>query len=305
MQLRSLGHAGIEIRANGSRILCDPWFSPEGAFQASWFQYPDNSFLIDDELLSPTAIFISHEHMDHVDPWFLERVPAEIPVYIPRYASRVLPNKVLSARHRPLVELEQWEFEEVVPGVKLMFVSEESPMNHDSVMVVTADGKSLLNMNDARLSAAQIRGIKNEVGGTIDVLALQGAGASWFPMCYEYPQERMAELAVQKRIAKLRYVARNGASGQARSLPALCGSSDFSRRRAPRVQRASSDPKGSSPISARSSTGSRPKGWNRSSSSPVTPGTSQPASATERNRRRLLRRPHLHRSLRRASGGGN
>lgn len=208
MRVRSLGHAGIEIQANGSRILCDPWFSPEGAFQASWFQYPDNSFLLDDELFSPTAIFISHEHMDHVDPWFLARVPEDVPVYIPRYASRVLSKKVLSARHRPLIELEQWEFEEVVPGVKLMFVSEESPMNHDSVMVVTADGESLLNMNDARLSAAQIRGIKNEVGGTIDVLALQGAGASWFPMCYEYPQERMAELAIQKRLAKLRYVAR-------------------------------------------------------------------------------------------------
>lgn len=208
MQLRSLGHAGIEIRTNGSRFLCDPWFSPEGAFQASWFQYPDNSFLVDDDLLSPTAIFISHEHMDHVDPWFLSRVPEEIPVYIPKYASRMLPNKVLSGRSRRVIELDQWEFEEVVPGVKLMFVSEESPMNHDSVMVVTADGKSLLNMNDARLSAAQIRGVKNAVGGTLDVLALQGAGASWFPMCYEYPPERMTDLAIQKRLAKLRYVAR-------------------------------------------------------------------------------------------------
>ena len=208
VRVRSLGHAGIEIRANGSRFLCDPWFSPEGAFQASWFQYPDNSFLLEEELFSPNAIFISHEHLDHVDPWFLSRVPEHVPVYIPRYASEVLPRKVLRGGQRPLIQLDQWEFCEVVPGIKLMFVSEESPMNHDSVMVITAEGRSLLNMNDARLSAAQIRGIKNEVGGTIDVLALQGAGASWFPMCYEYPPDRMAELAIQKRLAKLRYVAR-------------------------------------------------------------------------------------------------
>jgi len=189
-------------------FLCDPWFSPEGAFQGSWFQFPDNSHLLDHELIRPDAILISHEHMDHIDPWLLEQVPDHVPVYIPRYASDVLRRKILRPRRRPVIELSQWELFEVTPGVRVMFVSEESPMNQDSAMVVVSEGKSLLNMNDARLSAAQVRGIKIEVGGRIDVLALQGAGASWFPMCYHYPSSRMAELALSKRLAKLRYVAR-------------------------------------------------------------------------------------------------
>lgn len=208
MLVRSLGHAGLELRVAGARILCDPWFSPEGAFQGSWFQYPDNSLLLDQELIRPHAILISHEHMDHVDPWFLSQVPDHIPVYIPRYASDVLRRKILRSRSRPVIELNQWELSEVTPGVEVMFVSEESPMNQDSAMVVVSEGRSLLNMNDARLSAAQVRGIRNEVGGSIEVLALQGAGASWFPMCYEYPSSRMAELALSKRFAKLKYVAR-------------------------------------------------------------------------------------------------
>ncbi|MGI8518191.1 MAG: MBL fold metallo-hydrolase [Acidimicrobiia bacterium] len=206
--MRSLGHAGLELKLAGARILCDPWFSPEGAFQGSWFQYPDNSHLLDHELVRPDAILISHEHMDHIDPWRLEQVPDHIPVYIPHYASDALRRKILQSRRRPLIELNQWQFSEVLPGVKVMFVSEESPMNQDSAMVVVAEGKSLLNMNDARLSAAQVREIKNEAGGSIDVLALQGAGASWFPMCYEYPSARMAELALSKRHAKLRYLGR-------------------------------------------------------------------------------------------------
>ncbi|CAN5855091.1 hypothetical protein BH18ACT6_BH18ACT6_05400 [soil metagenome] len=208
MLVRSLGHAGLELEVAGARILCDPRFSPEGAFQGSWFQFPDNSHLLDHELIRPDAILISHEHMDHIDPWLLEQVPDHVPVYIPRYASDVLRRKILRPRRRPVIELSQWELFEVTPGVRVMFVSEESPMNQDSAMVVVSEGKSLLNMNDARLSAAQVRGIKIEVGGRIDVLALQGAGASWFPMCYHYPSSRMAELALSKRLAKLRYVAR-------------------------------------------------------------------------------------------------
>src|SRR5581483_5117126 len=45
-------------------------------------------------------------------------------------------------------------------------------------------------------------------GGRVDVLAFQGAGASWFPASYRYPPARHAELARSKRLAKLAYVER-------------------------------------------------------------------------------------------------
>ncbi|HEX8804280.1 MAG TPA: Rieske 2Fe-2S domain-containing protein, partial [Acidimicrobiales bacterium] len=38
--------------------------------------------------------------------------------------------------------------------------------------------------------------------------SFQGAGASWFPICYEYPPERRAELSASKRRAKFGYCAR-------------------------------------------------------------------------------------------------
>ncbi len=46
LRVTHLGHAGLKIETSGTTILVDPWFSPEGAFQASWFQYPDNAHLI-------------------------------------------------------------------------------------------------------------------------------------------------------------------------------------------------------------------------------------------------------------------
>jgi UDP-MurNAc hydroxylase len=68
MRVTALGHAGLKVETRSAALLIDPWFSPEGALQGSWFQYPDNSHLIDPTLFQATAVVISHEHLDHVDP---------------------------------------------------------------------------------------------------------------------------------------------------------------------------------------------------------------------------------------------
>ncbi|HEX2032416.1 MAG TPA: MBL fold metallo-hydrolase [Actinomycetota bacterium] len=202
-----LGHAGLKIEASGERFLIDPWLSPRGAFQGSWFPYPDNSHLLGADLFAPSAVILSHEHLDHVDPWFLARVPPSVPAVVPRYPSPVLRRKILAAGERQVIEIPPWEWAEV-GAARVLFVSEESPMNHDSAIVVQAGGRTVLDLNDARLSPVQFREIRARVGGPIDVFAFQAAGASWYPMCYEYPEERRRELSSRKRLAKLTYAAR-------------------------------------------------------------------------------------------------
>ncbi len=207
MKVTALGHAGLKLQTGKTTLLMDPWMSPEGAFQASWFQYPDNSHLMTPELCQPTAIAISHEHLDHIDPWFLSKVPGTVPVIIPRYPSPVLKQKILKGGKRSIIELPQWETHEVAPGLTIFFVS-EPPQNHDSAMVLRADGQTFLNMNDARLFPIQFREIQQKSGGVIDMFGYQGAGASWYPMCYEYPPDRARELSRQKRLAKFAYCRR-------------------------------------------------------------------------------------------------
>lgn len=151
---------------------------------------------------------ISHEHLDHVDGWFLERLAAHVPVYVPQYPSPVLRAKVLAGGDRPVHEIPAWEERQVAPDIRVIFVTEESPMNHDAAMVIRVGDETLLNMNDARLTARQLRKIRSTVGGTVEVAAIQGAGASWYPVCYRYDEERKRELSARKRSAKLRYVAK-------------------------------------------------------------------------------------------------
>ncbi|MEM6450798.1 MAG: Rieske 2Fe-2S domain-containing protein [Cyanobacteria bacterium P01_D01_bin.105] len=208
MKVTSLGHSGLKIETKDITLLVDPWLSPEGAFLASWFQYPDNHHVMTSSLLTPTAVAISHEHLDHIDPWFLAQLPKATPIIIPKYSSPVLMQKIIAVGLNNISEVPQWEVINLGEGTSLFFVSEESPMNHDSAMAIQGDGEVLLNPNDARLSITQLRSIKNKVGGSIDLLTLQAAGASWYPICYDYPAARQIELSRTKRIAKLNYVER-------------------------------------------------------------------------------------------------
>lgn len=206
MQVTALGHAGLRVEADGTAVVVDPWVSPEGAFQASWFPYPDNAHVVTPELFEPAAVVLSHEHLDHLDPWYLARVASDVPVIVPRYPSPVVRRKVLAAGQREIVEVDPWELVEPVPGFEVMFVPEESPMNHDAAVVIRVGDRNVLDLNDARLSPMQLRGIRSRVGD-IDMLLLQAAGASWYPMCYRYGPERMRELTGQKRLAKFAYMA--------------------------------------------------------------------------------------------------
>lgn len=208
MYVTALGHAGLKLEMSSTTVLVDPWFSPEGAFQAAWFQYPDNSHLICPDLFQPSAILISHEHLDHVDPWFLARVPSHVPVIIHRYPSPALKRKVLSGGYRPVIELPAWERYDLPGEGSVFFVPEESPMNHDAAIVLQAEGRTVLNLNDARLSPVQFREIRARTREVVDLFCLQGAGASWYPMCYAYSEQRRRELSRKKRFAKFAYVAR-------------------------------------------------------------------------------------------------
>ncbi|MEZ5208311.1 MAG: MBL fold metallo-hydrolase [Acidimicrobiales bacterium] len=207
MQVTATGHAGLAVRSGDAMVLVDPWFSPFGAFDASWFVVPDNLAVLD-TLDVPDAVVITHEHLDHLDAWYLAQLPAEVPVVIPSYPSPILRRKVAAAGRTVIVELADRERREVAPGIGVRFVREESPMNHDAAVVLDTPDGNVVDLNDARIFPVQLREIRAELGGTIDVLALQGSGASWYPLVYDYPAERIEALCREKRATKFSYVVR-------------------------------------------------------------------------------------------------
>jgi nitrite reductase/ring-hydroxylating ferredoxin subunit len=204
MEITALGHAGLRICGTTTTGLVDPWLTTAGAFLGSWHQLPANDHLATREILTPDWVAISHDHQDHLDLATLARIPTDTPVFVPEYASKRLVRLLSAHTGLRVIEVPAWNRVSLDDaGSWLTVIPEHSPMCHDAAILVFADGVSVLDCNDARLTAAQTQRASELVGGVIDVMTVQTSGASWHPICYEYSDETMRTISAQKRRAKL------------------------------------------------------------------------------------------------------
>jgi len=76
-----LGHAALLYRQQDRFLLFDPWLMP-------WFAESPVPSLWRSLLPCPAAIFLTHDHDDHVDPRTLLHLPKEIPIVVPSRKNR-------------------------------------------------------------------------------------------------------------------------------------------------------------------------------------------------------------------------
>ncbi len=71
-----LGHAALLYRQQDRFLLFDPWLMP-------WFAESSVPSLWGSLLPRPAAVFLTHDHDDHVDPRTLLHLPKETPIVVP------------------------------------------------------------------------------------------------------------------------------------------------------------------------------------------------------------------------------
>lgn len=76
-----LGHAAVLYRQQENVLLFDPWLLP-------WFAESSVPSLWGPLLPKPAAIFLTHDHDDHVDPRTLLHVPKDVPIIVPSRRNR-------------------------------------------------------------------------------------------------------------------------------------------------------------------------------------------------------------------------
>ncbi len=211
MRAVSLGHAGILINSGGSRILCDPWFVP--AFFASWFVFPRNDQLSDElltEIESPTHLYISHIHGDHLDESFLAKhVSRDVVVLLPDFPTRELERRLTSLGFKNFLKTDNGEEIAIDKQTKIAIHVETSITDGpggDSALVVSDGITRIVNQNDCR--TGDLESLTKH--GLIDLHWLQYSGAIWYPMVYEDDQEtkrKLAKAKVESQFARaLKYV---------------------------------------------------------------------------------------------------
>lgn len=76
-----LGHAALLYRQQEQVLLFDPWLLP-------WFAESSVPSLWGSLLPKPAAVFLTHDHDDHVDPRTLLHLPKETPIIVPSRRNR-------------------------------------------------------------------------------------------------------------------------------------------------------------------------------------------------------------------------
>jgi UDP-MurNAc hydroxylase len=200
VHITSLGHAGFLVETPEAIVVMDPWLSPEGAFDASWFQFPANHHLP----ARARFVYVSHEHKDHFDPAFLRSLRTrDFTFVVPRFRRPELRER-LAELGAPIVVAEHGARVELPGGYARLFL-DDSELNRDSGVFVRLGGHSFLNINDCKLHDHLHDFVDEE--GPPDAFAAQFSGATWHPTCYDYAPEDYARISKKKARSKFEAVA--------------------------------------------------------------------------------------------------
>ena len=213
MKITYLGHAGFCVETPASFIIMDPWLSPQGAFDASWFQYPKNHHMADfvQHILSTSTkdkyIYISHEHKDHFDIPFLESLQSRNFTLLLANFSYPVIKRTLDSIHyhcKKMVLLNNEEPFQLKDGKLCLFII-DGELNCDSAILVKSESSSFLNINDCKIHD-QLTCITKQYG-PIDIFTAQFSGASWYPTCYQMTPSKYRQACEKKITGKFEAIA--------------------------------------------------------------------------------------------------
>jgi UDP-MurNAc hydroxylase len=190
---------------DGANILCDPWVNG-GAFLGSWFHWPPIPDDLEAQLIVDKCdgVYISHLHPDHYDPKFLakfSRANPDTPIYIAEFAHPWLKRsiKAVVSNQEKVIDLPINREVQVAPGFTLKVFAadtcnpsicgasvscqiEPSMRGIDSIGVFSADGRVVVNANDA-MGIHLVSRIAGHIGKA-DLLMGHYGGASPYPQCF-------------------------------------------------------------------------------------------------------------------------
>jgi UDP-MurNAc hydroxylase len=211
MQIGYLGHAGFVVETEGAVVVADPWVSRHGAFASAWMQLPQNHHLAPlvrqklEDPRKPRFVYLSHEHGDHFDREFLASIGRrDFTAVVPRFRRTEMVER-LRATGCAVIACADGE-KVPIPGGYLRLFVQDGGLNRDSGLLVKADGRAFLDLNDCKIHDRLGQIAAQE--GPIDVFTSQFSGAIWHPTCYEYPPKQYAAISRRKMFGKFEAVAR-------------------------------------------------------------------------------------------------
>jgi hypothetical protein len=157
MNIETVGHAGLLIRdgAGAPVLFTDPWVSGSCYWRSWWLQnYPGPELMA--ELRSVTYCLITHEHPDHFHTASIRQLGKTTRFLCPDFAQgRIAPYLAEQGLDVTVVPAMTWV--SLHPDVRILSI----PLpNDDSVLVVDTPTAVIINQNDSKPRAGQLRQLR-------------------------------------------------------------------------------------------------------------------------------------------------
>lgn len=188
-----LSHATLSIEYNGFKLVTDPWLDGP-AFLDAWTQYPPPSCDIDAVTSETDAIWITHEHPDHLNPRTLNHFSNETPIYVPELNYRRLATRLHKLGFENVHSLPTDTPYQLTEDMEAVCFESNSTWN-DSILALNCGGFKILNFNDAGINWKVNRAIPNA-----DLIAAGFAfGASGYPITWNHLDVEQKKELIKER----------------------------------------------------------------------------------------------------------
>ena len=188
-----LSHATLSIEYNGFKLVTDPWLDGP-AFLDAWTQYPPPSCDVDAVTSETDAIWITHEHPDHLNPRTLNHFSNETPIYVPELNYRRLATRLHELGFENVHSLPTDTPYQLTEDVEAVCFESNSTWN-DSILALNCGGFKILNFNDAGINWKVNRAIPNA-----DLIAAGFAfGASGYPITWNHLDVEQKKQMIRER----------------------------------------------------------------------------------------------------------
>ena len=221
MKLTYHNSAAVVIQDNHTKILVDPWLR-NGEYFGSWGIFPPYDFK-PEEFDDVDFIYISHIHPDHCSPKTLEKLNKKIPVFIHEFTEKYL-KKTIERLGFDVIEIKNNQKTKLKDDTEINIFSadncnpeicgklfgcgtmslEEGYGNVDTLAVFSNKKETIVNTNDCPFEISERTAkIIAQQYKKIDLLLVGYVGASSYPQCFNFSEEKLRIEIEMKRNKRL------------------------------------------------------------------------------------------------------
>jgi len=180
-EIKVLSHACLFVKTDTSSIIIDPWLIGS-CYWRSWWNFPKPVYA-ESDLDRVDAVVISHVHWDHWHGPSLKKYFKGKPLIIADDPNLRSEKDMRSIGFRDIRRLSHSK-SLLIGDIKVTFYNFGLFLT-DSAIVIEANGTTILNVNDAKVSGLPLKKILSN-HGPID-FALRSHSSANTRVCYEIP----------------------------------------------------------------------------------------------------------------------